>query len=331
MKILFNNRIRKHNSNETEGDGPYRVREFEETVSDEELKNLYDQSESFMKTVHPDHYIKEIEQACMKRGEMAEIQLTPETYEAIKVSVALSIKAVLENAFAVIRPAGHHAYANHGEGFCLINTESIATQYLLDQGKRVAIIDFDGHHGNGTQDIFKDDDRVFFSSIQQIGQYPHSGAVTEQGEGPSIGNVVNVPLWIGSGDDLFLKTLKVIIKKLKEFKPDYIIVVAGFDGYHKDNLLNLKYSKQGFYEAGKLIADIKIPTCALLAGGYHNEIKGCTDAFIAGFNNETIDTGEELTTSSDECIGHAESMFKYLSFIDDYENRNSNSALFDLF
>lgn len=330
MKILHNNRVSLHNKNETQGDGPYRIREFTETVSDLEIQDLYNKSEEYIKLVHPENYLAEIKKACEVRGEIAEVDLTPETYEALLVSTALIFKALENDDFAVVRPGGHHASKSHAEGFCLINSEAIPTQYILNQGKRVAIIDIDAHHGNGTQDIFKNEENVLYSSIHQIGKYPYTGDINDVGRKGN--KIINIPIRSGSGDDVFLESLDYIIEEVKEFNPDNIIVVAGFDGHGADPLLSLNYSKQGYLEAGSRISKLKIPTFALLAGGYHNEVKGCADSFIAGFNGEEFNTNEKLTTSSYECLNHLKLMFKYMNKPEETENTKSEiDKIFDDF
>jgi acetoin utilization deacetylase AcuC-like enzyme len=212
--------------------------------------------------------------------------------------------------FAVVRPGGHHASKTHAEGFCLINSEAVPTQYLLNKGKRVAIIDIDAHHGNGTQDIFKNEENVLYSSIHQIGKYPYTGDINDVGGKGNM--IINIPIRSGSGDDVFLKSIDYILNEIKKFNPDHVIIVAGFDGYGEDPLLSLNYSKQGYLEAAKRISKLKVPTFALLAGGYHDEVKGCADSFIAGFNDEKFNTTEKLTTSSYDCLNHLKLMFKYI-------------------
>lgn len=312
MKILYNNKLSLSNKEETQADGPYRMKDFVETVSFEELRLTYEDIETDIKKVHPEYYLNKIKEACNTYSEMAEQKLSPETYESLLVSSSLAILASNQNDFAVARPGGHHASEDKAEGFCFINHEAVATQKLLDEGKRVAIIDFDGHHGNGTQAIFKDEPDVFFASIHQIGQYPHTGDFTDQGEGPSIGHVLNIPLYAGSGDDLLIKSLEVILERVKNFKPDVICLTAGFDGYSKDNLLSLNFSYRGFYEIGKMISKMNLPTFAVSAGGYHHDLKNCINSFISGFNGTDFVFEDMLTTSQDHQVNHFNALIRFL-------------------
>ena len=305
MKILHNNVTADHNAG-SDGEGPYRVKGFEETVSTESLKGLHSLAEQLINVTHTPRYAQKIRGACKSKSELAEVQLSQSSYEAMVVSATLAILAAKDQCFAVTRPPGHHASKEKAEGFCFFNNVAIATNYLLQQGKRVCIIDIDGHHGNGTQSIFRDEERVLFSSIHQEGKYPYSGLATDVGEGPSLKKVINIPVPTGSGDDVFLKALAFIVERARSFDPDHIAVSAGFDGYFQDKIVQLNYSKRGYYEAGKLIVSLNKPTFAVLEGGYHEEVKSCVEALVAGMSRDGFDTKEEFSNSSKTCTASAE-------------------------
>lgn len=310
MKILHNKRTNLHNADDVV-EGVYRFRDFEETINDLEIQDLYNDSEKFIELVHPKNYIDKIKNACELGLEIAEVRLSPGSYEAMLVSAALSILAVKNNDFAVVRPAGHHASTNKAEGFCFFNNVAIATSYLLNQNKKVFIIDIDGHHGNGTENILKNMDGVFFSSIHQMATYPNSGSLEDRNNDLGFRKMINIPLRNGTGDDYFLKSLELILNYAKKFNPDHIVVSAGFDGYYKDKILGLNYSEKGYYEAGKMIASLSKPISAILEGGYHEDLKLCVSSFVDGVSGNEFDGVCELSKSYDAASSHASAILKH--------------------
>ncbi|MDO8604281.1 MAG: histone deacetylase family protein [bacterium] len=305
MKILHNQATTRHNV-DTDGEGSYRIEDFPETVLSQQLVGIKALIDQYIEFVHSTRYVQKIKGACKSKSTLAEVLLNPASFDAMLVSAYLSILAAKNNEFAITRPPGHHAFKERAEGFCFFNNIAIATTYLLQQGKKVCVIDIDGHHGNGTQSIFCKEERVLFSSIHQRDTYPYSGKVTDIGKGPSFKKVINVPVPTGSGDDVFLKSLKFIIESVQSFNPDHVAVSAGFDGYFKDKLLSLNYSKRGYYEAGRLISSMGKPTFAVLEGGYHQEVRACVEAFIAGMSGQIFDCDEQLSTSSIECVSQTD-------------------------
>lgn len=314
MKILYNDAIKIHNS-ASEAEGAYRIKGFVGSVSAEEVESIRPLAERLIKTVHTPRYVQKVKGACMSKCELAEVRLTPASYEAMIVSATLSIMAARDGSFAITRPPGHHASREKAEGFCFFNNIAIAISYLLEQGKRVCVIDIDGHHGNGTQSIFKKDNRVLFASIHQNGVYPYTGLANDIGKGQGYKKVINIPVPSGSGDDVFLKALSFVVEQVKAFAPDCVAVSVGFDGYAKDSFLNLKYSKGGYHEAGRLISSIGKPVFAVLEGGYHSEVKSCTEAFVAGISEEGFITEEILSTSSEVCMKAVDDVLQKISLL----------------
>ena len=181
-----------------------------------------------------------------------------------------------ETAFAIARPPGHHAGRDYGMGFCLTNHAAVAAGHALSRGlERVAILDWDVHHGNGTQDIFYGDASVLYLSVHQSPFYPGTGAVGEVGEGEGLGFTVNVPLPAGSGEDLYTAAFAgVFLPVLREFGPGMILVSAGFDAHVDDLLGGMDLGSDSFGRFAALISALSselgaAPPAFVLEGGYN--------------------------------------------------------------
>ncbi len=283
MRIIYDPCILAHNPAGS-GEGSYRLRGIENVGIC--VSRLPDPTDEILR-VHTPIYLRKFKGACKSKDELAEVRLSPESYTAALASVALSIYAASSGDFAVTRPPGHHATMERAKGFCFLNNIAIATQSILYQGKKVFIIDVDGHHGDGTERLFYRTDMVFYSSIHQQNAYPfNSGEQHSRGAGVGRGYTKNFPIPLGSGDDVLLDRLEQIAAHVEDFTPDVIGISAGFDGYHKDKLLGLNYSLDGFFSVGSRIRQFGIPTFAVLEGGYHTDVVSCITAFVNGFNGE---------------------------------------------
>lgn len=278
MKVLFNSKFLKHNV-DSSAEGSYRIKDFKGKYREVERNG-----EQFISLVHTKEYIEKIREACTKNEYLAEVHLTKESYEAACIAVGLTISASEQGDFAAVRPPGHHAWRDKTAGFCFFNNIAIATQKLVNEGKRVFIFDFDSHHGDGTQAIFYDTDKVFYCSIHQIYTFPFTGFPNEIGSGKGTGYNLNIPLTPGSGDETFLRAVDLAIKKADEFSPDVIAMSAGFDGYYKDRLLSLQLTQQSYYECGYRFRKYFANIFAVLEGGYHDDIQPCVDRFVSGVN-----------------------------------------------
>jgi len=171
-------------------------------------------------------------------------------------AVQATCEGKIKNAFCLVRPPGHHATADRGMGFCLLNNVAIAARFAQHKlGKaRVAIIDWDVHHGNGTQDIFYDDGSVFYFSLHQAPWYPGTGAASETGRGPGKGTTMNIPLLAGAGrSEVFHALEHQLIPALKTFSPEVILISAGFDSRTGDPLGELKLTDEDFADMTAIV------------------------------------------------------------------------------
>ncbi len=278
MRVLFNKKFLAHNVN-SDAEGAYRLKFFPEHFTDDDFNG-----EEFITLVHTPEYLESIKKSCEESKVIAEVHLTPKSYDAALSAVGLSVLASVQGDFAVVRPPGHHAGREHASGFCLFNNIAIAAQRLVNSGKRVFLFDFDGHHGDGTQSIFYESDKVFYASIHQAFTYPFTGQSAEKGSGKGEGYTLNIPVIPGIGDKEFLKILDKIITEGTKFNPDILAISAGFDGYFKDNLLGMKLTQKGYYECGFRLKRAFKNIFAVLEGGYHEDIFECVQSFIDGVN-----------------------------------------------
>ena len=177
------------------------------------------------------------------------------------------------NAFCVVRPPGHHAEKEQAMGFCIFNNVAVGATYLLEKYKlnKVAIIDFDVHHGNGTQDIFYNEKKVLYISSHQFPFYPGTGSKDEIGK---FNNILNIPLKAGTVSEEFFNSYKKVYEKLNEFSPQFILLSAGFDAHKNDPLANVNLESKDYYILTKEIMKIAKKICgnkivSILEGGYN--------------------------------------------------------------
>ncbi len=179
---------------------------------------------------------------------------------------------IFENAFCNVRPPGHHSNKNKAAGFCILNNVAIGAKYLLNKHKynKIAIIDFDVHHGNGTQDIFYNNKNVLFISTHQYPYYPGTGSEKEKGK---FNNICNIPLPAGTSSEEYLSAFEFALKRLNEFQPEFILISAGFDGHVSDPLAQFKLNTEDYYEITKRLLETSKKytggkAVSILEGGY---------------------------------------------------------------
>ena len=247
---------------------------------------LWIKSEKFdqkiLKKVHGSDYIESVENSFPSNGLKfldGDTIISPGSKKATYDAVGSIIKAVdgvetkkFKNAFCAVRPPGHHSEKNKAMGFCIFNNAAIGAQYLIEKYNynRIAIIDFDVHHGNGTQDIFYSNKKVLYVSTHQYPFYPGTGSENEKGK---FNNIFNIPLPAGTSSENYFEAYNHVLKKIDQFRPEFLIFSAGFDAHQDDPLAQFKLKSGDFYEITRrtlLTANkyINKKVVSILEGGY---------------------------------------------------------------
>ena len=242
----------------------------------------------WVETVHDPQYIKRLQKACSNGNNIFDSpdnQMCPATYEVSLLAVGgvleatrLVMEGELDNAFCAVRPPGHHAEVSQAMGFCYFNNVAIAARYIQQQWdiQRVGIVDFDVHHGNGTQHIFERDATVFYYSIHQhpTFAYPGTGREFETGKDAGHGYTKNSAMLPGQGDKDYKQILqRDLVPAFADFKPQVILVSSGFDGHIEDNMSDIKLTTEGYTWIIKMIVELAAEHAqgrliSVLEGGY---------------------------------------------------------------
>ena len=238
--------------------------------------------EYFLNKTHSKDYINHVKHSFPKKGLVfldGDTIVSPGSKDATTDAVGSIITAIdgvqnkeFKNAFCAVRPPGHHAEKDKAMGFCIYNNVAVGANYLIEKYKynKVAIIDFDVHHGNGTQDIFYNNKKVLYISTHQYPYYPGSGSAKETGK---FDNVLNIPLEAGTTSEEYLNAYENVLSKVKQFKPEFLLFSAGFDAHIDDPLAQLRLSSEDFYKITKKTLEYSKPFCdgrvvSILEGGY---------------------------------------------------------------
>ena len=238
--------------------------------------------EYFLNKTHSKDYINHVKHSFPKKGLVfldGDTIVSPGSKDATKDAAGSIITAIdgvqnkeFKNAFCAVRPPGHHAEKDKAMGFCVYNNVAVGANYLIEKYKynKIAIIDFDVHHGNGTQDIFYNNEKVMYISTHQYPYYPGSGSEKETGK---FNNVLNIPLEARTTSGEYLNAYENVLSKVKQFKPEFLLFSAGFDAHIDDPLAQLRLSSEDFYKITKRTLEYSKSFCngrvvSILEGGY---------------------------------------------------------------
>ncbi len=241
----------------------------------------------WVETVHESTYVEKLEGRSPSSGYAsldADTTLCPSSLSAAYLGAGGAMAAAdavmtkqIDQAFCAVRPPGHHAEADQAMGFCLFNNVAIVAKYLQQHHglTRVLIVDWDVHHGNGTQHIFYDDPSVLFFSTHQFPHYPGTGRATETGRGNGYGLTVNIPLSGGQGDEEYEEVFRTtLVSAANEFRPECVLISAGFDAHRDDPLASMNLTEDGYATLTQIVMDIAMQhasgrVISCLEGGYH--------------------------------------------------------------
>ncbi|MDC2969439.1 histone deacetylase family protein [Candidatus Pelagibacter sp.] len=285
--LITSDTYQNHNTGEGHPEKIDRVTAVIENFKKLNDKNLvWKKPSSFEQSIliktHTKDYIKQVNLSFPQSGLKfldGDTVVSPGSKDATKDAVGSIISAIdgvekkeFKNAFCCVRPPGHHAEKEKAMGFCIFNNVAVGANYLIEKYKykKIAIIDFDVHHGNGTQDIFYNDKNVLYISTHQYPYYPGSGSEKENGK---YNNVLNIPLEAGTTGNEYLNAYEKVLDKIKEFKPEFLLFSAGFDAHIDDPLAQLRLSSEDFYKITKRTLEVSKPFCngnivSILEGGY---------------------------------------------------------------
>ena len=285
--FIFSKNSLNHNTGDGHPENRYRIQSILERLRKKNFSNIkwcapkkFD--ESYLEKTHSSLYVDEVKKAFPSKGQIfldSDTVISPGSKNASYDAVSSIISAIdevknekLKNAFCAVRPPGHHAEYDRAMGFCIFNNVAVGANYLIDKYKlsRVAIIDFDVHHGNGTQDIFYDNEKVLYVSTHQYPYYPGSGSHKENGK---FNNVLNIPLEAGTTSEVYLNAYENVLNKIKQFKPEFLLFSAGFDAHIDDPLAQMRLGTEDFYKITKRTLEYSKSFCngrvvSILEGGY---------------------------------------------------------------
>ena len=302
MYIIYDDFYLKHDTGPGHPENSGRLSSIMKALGNFEYrKNLkfespFEADNEMLNLVHDSKYIKNIEKLSAQGGFHQidpDTVVSEDTFRSAKLASGGCLKGIdllfSERDpifFALVRPPGHHAFSDHGSGFCIFNNISLAAKYAMEKYniKKIAIIDFDVHHGNGTQSIFYKSSEVFYISIHQYPLYPGSGWYDEKGESQGLGFNLNIPVVPGSGEnDYFIAFIEIIFPLITNYDPELILVSAGYDAHRDDPLASINLTEDSYYKIMSIIMYMsiagmqnnpgkkRVKTGIILEGGYNHK------------------------------------------------------------
>ncbi|PKP12470.1 MAG: histone deacetylase [Bacteroidetes bacterium HGW-Bacteroidetes-3] len=308
----------RHETSAFHPESPKRLQAIYEMLDDAEMKGKFVDIKPRCATseeigrIHNAKYIASVEKtAGLPHCYLdPDTETSPESCSAAKMAaggfcsaIDSVLKGEVRNAFAFVRPPGHHAESDRAAGFCLFNNVAIGAMHALQshQLNKILIVDWDLHHGNGTQHSFYEDNRVVYFSTHQFPFYPGTGSIYEIGRGKGLGYTINVPLAQGPGDAEFMRIYQKLLTPVAlEFKPQLILISAGFDIYFEDPLGGMRVTPKGFAGLVRVLMNVADKCCdgklaVILEGGYH--VQGLTEsvrAVLREMRNDTNKSEQDL-------------------------------------
>jgi acetoin utilization deacetylase AcuC-like enzyme len=325
--IVKDRRYLRHGSEFTHPETPQRLVSIYEMLDNPDMAWKYTgidarhATREELERVHRPYFIDFIAQSAGKAMTMldSDTVATAETYDTARLAAGGVMNAIdsvvsgeTDNAFALVRPPGHHAQAAEAAGFCIFNNIAVGARHALVRWgmERILIVDWDLHHGNGTQEAFYEDRQVLYCSTHQSPAYPGTGGLEETGKGAGIGYTINIPLRPGADDAFYVRVFREILRPVaRMFRPEIILVSAGFDPYVGDPLGEMKVTPEGFACLTRILLDLAEECCngrlvLVLEGGYN--VSGQTKSVRAvlqellGETRVTEETLNRMTLDTDE-------------------------------
>jgi len=324
--VIFSSKYYLHNTGRSHPESAERLRVI---INELENKLLGGENWSFVEPekariedvelIHDSEYIRLVEAVCKSGGgllDLGDTVVSPQSFEVALYAAGGALKTVnlvmekkFRNAFAVVRPPGHHAEKYCASGFCIFNNIAIAVAYLLKNFKleRILILDIDAHHGNGTQETFYETNKVLYISLHQDPRgFPGTGFVDQVGRDNGLGYNVNVPFPFGTCDQTYLKAINEIVKPIiTQYKPQFILVSAGFDGHYADPVASLSLSALCYQEVYETIVKLASDVCegrlvSVLEGGYSlNFIRKIAAAAIAKMSETPYNVSDKVPIANE--------------------------------
>ncbi|QGQ26051.1 histone deacetylase [Gimesia benthica] len=292
MTVFYQSITFLHHETGSHPESPQRLQAVMDEVAAKEIAGLTVENDPTVKIgqeierVHSADYLKSVQQFCADGGGRIETDtvVCPRSFEVAQYAAGCAVKAVdqvllgkTKRIFCAVRPPGHHALAKQAMGFCLINNVAVAAKHAIAHHKlnRILIVDWDVHHGNGTQDIFYEEDQVYFFSAHRHPFYPGTGMGDETGTGKGLGTIWNLPLAFGiSREDYFKKFERMLLQAAEKCQPELVLISAGFDAHKEDPIGSLGLETEDFGRLTRLVAGVANQYCkgrivSLLEGGYN--------------------------------------------------------------